>query len=214
VFAAVLLLAFSGRADNPNSIIYSKHNLSLSGPGTVRSATERDVCIFCHTPHGASGDGPLWNHRMSSATYTPYQSSTLKASVGQPTGSSKLCLSCHDGTVALGMVNSRSTPISMVPGANAMPAGDTLIGTDLSKHHPVSFNYDEALANQAGGLRMPNTLVQDVRLEDGQVQCTSCHEPHGGKGGPGSPPFWRKAAYDDVCLVCHSTEDILPQVGH
>ena len=62
-FSAVmgfLMLALAAVAQqNPNSIIYSKHNLSVSGPGTLRSATEREVCIFCHAPHNATGDGPL-----------------------------------------------------------------------------------------------------------------------------------------------------------
>lgn len=203
--ASLSLMLFAGtvRADSPTSIVHSKHNLSISGPGPVRSAAERDVCIFCHTPHGASGDGPLWNHQLSSATYTPYQSSTLKAAVDQPDGSSKLCLSCHDGTVALGMVNSRSSAISMGAGSANMPAGDTLIGTDLSAHHPVSFRYDQALANQAGGLRPPNTLVQDVRLENGKMQCTSCHDPHNNQ-------FGKFLVVDNtasaLCRTCHDPD--------
>jgi predicted CXXCH cytochrome family protein len=88
----------------------------------------------------------------------------------------------------------------MVPGASTMPAGDTLIGTDLSKHHPVSFNYDAALANQAGGLRMPNTLVQDVRLEDGQVQCTSCHDAHNNQFGKFLVMDNTSSA---ICQSCH-----------
>ena len=159
---------------NPNSIIYSKHNLAISGPGTIRSATEADVCVFCHAPHSASPDGPLWNHQMSTAAYTPYTSSTLKAAVGQPTGSSKLCLSSHDGTVALGMVFSRPTSIAMPAGAVTIPAGRTLVGTDLSAHHPVSFVYNSSLVTANGELRDPNLLVQDVRLDrNGQMQCTS-----------------------------------------
>ena len=58
--AALVLLALAARADNPNSIIYSKHNLSVSGSGTVHAVTELDVCIFCHTPHAASAaDGAI-----------------------------------------------------------------------------------------------------------------------------------------------------------
>ena len=181
--ALLLLLPAVALGDNPNSIVHSKHNLSVSGPGNVRAAAESDICIFCHTPHGASSDGPLWNHQLSTAPYTPYQSSTLKAVVGQPTGSSKLCLSCHDGTVALGMVFSRSTPIGMQPGGNTMPAGPTLVGTDLTAHHPVSFKYDNALAMANGELRNPNLLVQDVRLQNGEMQCTSCHDPHNNQYG-------------------------------
>jgi predicted CXXCH cytochrome family protein len=179
-----LLLAATVRADdNPNSIVHSKHNLSVNGPGTVRASTESDICIFCHTPHNATGDGPLWNHQMSSAGYTPYKSSTLKATVGQPTGSSKLCLSCHDGTVALGVVNSRPASIAMQSGVTTMPAGGTRIGTDLSAHHPVSFTYDAGLVTLNGELRDPKTLTQDVRLEGDQMQCTSCHDAHNNQFG-------------------------------
>ena len=109
-----------GLGQDAHSIINSKHNLSLSGPGTIRSATEGDICIFCHSPHSLAGQSPLWNHEMSVAPYTPYSSSTLKATVGQPTGASKLCLSCHDGTVALGMVDNRLAPIVMQSGATTV----------------------------------------------------------------------------------------------
>src|ERR1035438_10544635 len=105
------LAALTALGQNPQSIVFTKHNLSISGPGSLRSSTESDICIFCHAPHNTTGEGPLWNHELSHATYTPYTSSTLKAAVDQPTGASKLCLSCHDGTVALGMVANRSQPI-------------------------------------------------------------------------------------------------------
>src|SRR4051794_13053211 len=98
----LLLLTATAFGD---TILGSKHDLSVVGPGPIKAATESEVCLFCHTPHRA-GELPLWNHFLSSATYTPYSSSTIRATVGQPSGASKLCLSCHDGTVALGMVYS------------------------------------------------------------------------------------------------------------
>jgi len=104
-------------------ILDSKHDLSVSGPGPAKALSESEVCLFCHTPHRAVSQTPLWNHRMSEASYTPYTSSTTKAAVGQPTGSSKLCLSCHDGTVALGMLHTRSSPIEMRDGLTTMPPG-------------------------------------------------------------------------------------------
>src|SRR5580765_584735 len=148
----------------PDTILNSKHNLSVSGPGTVKAATETEVCIFCHTPHRATGEQPLWNHAASSATYTPYSSSTLKATVGQPTGASRLCLSCHDGTVALGLVNSRGTTIAMQGGVTTMPSGAGNLGTDLSQTHPVSFVYDANLAVANGKLKDPSLLKDKVRL--------------------------------------------------
>ena len=112
VFAGILF-AFPGMAlaDRIADVRNTKHNLSATGPGTLKATTETQVCVFCHTPHGATqGVTPLWNRQLSSQTYTTYTSSSLDAnaiqgSLDQPGGSSKLCLSCHDGTLAIGNVN-------------------------------------------------------------------------------------------------------------
>ena len=206
--AGLLLLAVVVRADSPNSIIYSKHNLSVSGSGTVHAKTESDVCIFCHTPHGASAtDGPLWNHKMSSAPYTPFTSPTLTAlnvTIGQPTGSSRLCLSCHDGTVALGLVNSRPGGSDM---NNPLPDSSNL-GTDLSADHPISFIYDSTLANNAsafpaaGGLVDPGTLPPEVVLENkNTLQCTTCHDPHNNQFGSF---LVMDNSSSQLCVTCHA----------
>lgn len=199
--ALVFVLLSLGSLAFADSIVTSKHNLSTSGPGTIRAVSESEICIFCHTPHRASEERPLWNHALSSATYTPYQSSTIKASIGQPTGSSKLCLSCHDGTVALGMLHSRSTPIQML-NATTMPPGRSLIGTDLSDDHPVSFTYDSALASADGQLRDPATLTDRVRVDHNQqLQCTSCHDPHNNQYGQF---LVRENSASALCITCHT----------
>jgi len=198
IFTGLVFPATDVLAQNPNSIIFSKHNLSVSGPGSVRASAESEICVFCHTPHFATGDGPLWNHQMSAAIYKPYSSSTLKATVGQPTGASRLCLSCHDGTVALGMVHSRRNGIPM--NTTTMPAESNL-GTDLSGDHPISFVYDNALAAADGNLRDPGTLPQDVRLDrSGQLQCTACHDPHNNQYGSFLVMDNTGSA---LCLACH-----------
>jgi predicted CXXCH cytochrome family protein len=160
-------------------VVDSAHNLSASGPGQVRAASEARVCEFCHTPHNSSPQAALWNRRSPGTTYTPYTSSTAMAAPGQPTGSSVLCLSCHDGTVALGDVLSRNTPIAMAGGSSTIPPGRAKTGTDLRHHHPVSFVYDANLAGRRGELTMPSALPKDIRLDRaGQMQCTSCHDAH------------------------------------
>ena len=57
---------------------------------------------------------------------------------------------------------------------------------------------------------------KDVKLYPTQggkgIQCTSCHDPHGGKGDSEAPPFWQKKTYDEVCLVCHNAAP--PGIGH
>jgi len=186
------------------SIVNSKHNLSVSGPGTVIAQNESQICIFCHTPHSATSEAPLWNRYESGQIYTPYTSSTVQASIGQPTGNSKLCLSCHDGTVALGMVRSRSTTISFSGGISVMPLGETNLGTDLSDDHPVSFVYDSALASGNPELNDPAGLTGAVRLDQsGQMQCTSCHNPHDNQFGKFLNMSNRHAG---LCGQCHNKE--------
>ena len=205
---ALLFLGFAAFADNPNSIIYSKHNLSVSSLGTVHAITESDVCIFCHTPHGASAtDGPLWNHQMSSQIYTPFTSPTLTALnviIGQPNGSSRLCLSCHDGTIALGSVSSR-------PGGIAMNTANLAVHTDLTKDHPISFIYDSALAQAVNGYlapvvslvdpATPGALPPEVVLENQQMQCTTCHDPHNKQYGNF---LVMDNSSSQLCVACHT----------
>jgi hypothetical protein len=203
--------AFGGVADTP-------HNLSVSGPGTIKSPTETQICIFCHSPHNANPEAPLWNHSLSVQNYQMYWSSTLEAyhspgAAPQPDGSSKLCLSCHDGTIALGAVGSRKTPIPVSGGPTLAPGSKGYLGTDLSGSHPISFVYDDALAtarNAAGGmpLRMPSTQNDpQVKLDSRQkMQCTTCHDPHDDSNyrpGGGVPHFYVKPTWSGACLSCH-----------
>ncbi len=187
------------------SVLNSKHDLSLTAPGPIKATTESEVCLFCHTPHRGTGETPLWNHKLSAATYAPYDSTTMKATVGQPTGSSKLCLSCHDGTIALGMVNSRTTPIAMSGGTATMPSGRSNLGTDLSDDHPISFTYDSALASANGQLKQPGTLTGKIRVDhNSEMQCTSCHDPHNNQ--------WGKFLVENnvgsaLCVTCHDIKD-------
>jgi len=179
VLAAVAAIGLSVSLTTEAGVSTTKHNLSVTGPGTVRAVSETEICVFCHTPHSARPSTPLWNRRDPGTSYTPYSSSTAIASPGQPTGASVLCLSCHDGTIALGDVLSRQTPISMVGGITTMPTGPGRLGTDLSDDHPISFVYSSTLASQSGELVNPSSLTGRVKLDgSGQMQCTSCHDAH------------------------------------
>ena len=199
----VMYFLFSAAMAFCDSVVNSVHNLSVSGPGTVKASSQTAVCIFCHTVHRSSGQTPLWNHSMSGITnYIVYSSPTLKAVVGQPNGSSRLCLSCHDGTVALGSVNSFTAPIQMQNGVTAMPSGSANLGTDLSGDHPISFVYNDALVAQDPTLNNPVTLTGPVKLDSsGQVQCDSCHDPHNDQFGDFLVMDNTGSA---LCLVCHN----------
>ncbi|MEI6564036.1 MAG: cytochrome c3 family protein [bacterium] len=200
-------LGFTGTsawADKP--IRLSIHNLSLSGPAATRSSSESEICIFCHGTHGIAPSAPLWNRNSSGAIYTPYRSSTLKAHVGQPTGASAVCLSCHDGTVAMGKVRNRKAEIRMSGnGGSRLTGRRANLGTDLSDDHPISFTYDSGLVNQSNGeLRDPVSFRPEVKLDrQRQLQCTSCHEPHDNTYGKFLVMDNHGSA---LCLVCHNKQ--------
>lgn len=182
--ACVFVFTERALAQQSRSIVMSKHNLSASGPGAIRASSEQEICIFCHTPHNSSPITPLWNRNMPVSAYTVYASPSLDALPGQPTGSSKLCLSCHDGSIAVGSVLSRGQTIAMSGGTTTLPPGHGNLGTDLSDDHPVSFRYDSALAARDPKLKNPTQLPVAVKLDRrGELQCTTCHDAHSDQYG-------------------------------
>lgn len=196
LFAGGLLLfaAHAGAA----TMAGSDHDLSGRGWGTDQ------MCKFCHTPHNSItsvGAAPLWNHTVTTSTYTPYTSPTLTATVGQPGSYSKLCLSCHDGTIAIDSFQGRT-------GTNNI-TGSALIGTNLSNDHPVGFTYNTALSTADGGLRNPSSYtvatlggtIQAKMLFADQLECASCHNVHDPQYGN----FLKMANTGSaLCLACHN----------
>ncbi|HWB53550.1 MAG TPA: cytochrome c3 family protein [Tepidisphaeraceae bacterium] len=215
MMAIFLVCLFTGTAfaqtPSATSVVMSPHNLSASGPGAIKAASEQQVCIFCHTPHHASSVQPLWNRELPVQAYRIYSSDSMIAQPGQPTGSSKLCLSCHDGTIALGDIISRPQSITMVGTTGPLPQGASNLGTDLSGDHPISFKYDATLATQAGDLVNPASLPPQVQLEDGNLQCTTCHDPHDDSRGNF---LVMDNSQSQLCLSCHELSGESAITGH
>ncbi len=188
----VIIITISVRA----SILTTKHNLSASGTGTVTTLETTRVCVFCHTPHNSNTDIPLWNKDTTTAVYTLYGSPTLSASVNQPDGTSRVCLSCHDGTISVGAVKNPAVTFSMLNTNNGLLTGSSNLGTDLSDDHPVSFT-------PVPGNELNNPPAGDAVSLDhtGKLQCTSCHDPHDDTNGY----FLVKSNLNSgVCKTCHS----------
>ncbi|MBL8761157.1 MAG: hypothetical protein JNL50_07630 [Phycisphaerae bacterium] len=194
------------------SMVSSPHDLSAGSAANIRAASEDQVCIFCHTTHNASPIAPLWNRAVSPQAYAVYTSRSLDARPGQPTGDSKLCLSCHDGTIALGSVLNRgltlgdvATPIQMSGGVTTMPHGPGNIGTDLRDDHPISFRYDSALAGKDGRLRDPAGLPHQIKLDPNrELQCTTCHDAHNNAFGKF---LVMRNTNSELCVSCHAIAD-------
>ena len=175
------------------------------------------MCAVCHTPHGADtsvSEAPLWNHTVTTATYETYASASLDAIPGQPNGVSKLCLSCHDGTVAVDSFDGKT---------GTWTIGFGNIGTDLTRHHPISFAYDGALATVDGQLHDPESTpsglggtIDNDLLRQGQMECTSCHDVHISRNDSGCSgchfvhgnttetlSLRKSNAGSALCLTCH-----------
>lgn len=205
LLAAVAL--FAVQAAMAASIVGSKHDFSSSGTSTYKGAAANDggqVCIYCHTPHNASTTQPLWNHTASGvASYTVYTNSTLNATTAQPGSVSKLCLSCHDGTVAIDSFGTfAGTATNKIATTSVNNLGGAA-GTDLSNDHPIGFTYNAALATADGGLVAPastSQVVAGIPLFSGALECASCHAVHDST----NTPFLRVAnSGSTLCLKCH-----------
>ncbi len=202
LFIVVAALGFANALVHAQqSIVDTPHNLSAGSIGNIRASFEEQVCIFCHTPHNASPIQPLWNRYLPVAAYSVYASNSLDANPGQPTGASKMCLSCHDGTIAVGSVISRDQIIQMAGGITTLPPGSSNLGTDLSDDHPISFVYDTSLLPNNPTLTDPNLLPPEVALDvNREVQCTTCHDAHDNSFGD----FLVRDNTDSaLCYTCH-----------
>jgi predicted CXXCH cytochrome family protein len=169
------------------------------------------ICIACHAPHGTNTtvtDAPLWNHALATTTYTLYTSPTMNATIGQPGATSKLCLSCHDGTVAIDSFGS-------VVGTSMM-TGSKNLGTSLANDHPIGITYDAGLVASDGSLApltTPVTIgsgtktktgtIATTLLVGGKVECASCHDVHNTFTAGGDLVKMSLTA-SALCAACHT----------
>jgi hypothetical protein len=194
------------------------HNLSVTGPGEFKSQTETEVCKFCHIPHNAVVPEPLWGHALSKVAQYKVPRIRRGGKVGepapQPDGSSRMCLSCHDGTVALGKIAGKSKRVKMAGAERLGPGQKGFLGTDLSGSHPISFVVPDGDPGGADGARdmvikpLPaNESAGGALLDNkGKMQCTTCHDPHSDQYYQLDrvPHFWARPTVEEVCLTCHA----------
>ncbi len=169
---------------------------------------------------------PLWNHTLQTSTayrmyengpgapQSPASPSASQAIAGgmAPGGTSLLCLSCHDGSVA---VNSYGDPAQL---QSSQSHGSTTIrlvyriGGDglLANHHPIGFDFDLVQAVDSG-IRPADAATfgdgQPVRNHlygpgSRRMECGTCHAVHG-NGTGGESLLWRGDERSAFCLTCH-----------
>ena len=231
VFAAGLEVGGVPNADNPHNLSNLSNNTIKAQP--VATGGSDQICIFCHTPHSATADSPLWSRPDPALGSFPLYNSPLVIAgtlggdpTGQvtrsqydnadpaayPNGASRLCLSCHDGVTAIGLLRDNTT-INMLGGSTLNDFSSQAV-IDLSTSHPISFVYDSNVLGDltayygASTYSLPSASYTPL---DGQtrMQCTTCHDPHNDTFSANSLPFWRKDTgnstndYEDVCNSCH-----------
>ncbi len=239
IVGAVLVMTVGASAQyaNPKLVIGSKHDFSSTGGGTYKSSTFTEVCAYCHVSHQVVAAGkqyPLWNHQLSTnATYNKYSSPTFNAlntniqDIGLATAgaatTSHLCLSCHDGTVAVNTIyvnpeDGTQTVPNFTGGNGGKVIGVTMLGTDMSSTHPVNFDYTKAQSGTGNPYIKPvntstsavGTAPNALPLYPGgsgtntftySVQCSSCHTSHDNT----NTKFLRISnAQSAMCVVCHT----------
>jgi predicted CXXCH cytochrome family protein len=208
---------------------------NLWNAGVAADPTLDRICIYCHAPHHAikASDAeaygltyyPLWNHGVTTQTFQTYSNTDpnnpvipnsiqhqLNADIGQPGSVSRLCLSCHDGTVAVstyGYLPSQTTHTGTVTVTGTRFA----IGQDgnLQNHHPIGFNYKDVQAaddeiyepttRQFLGNNPYGLTINDVLWGD-NMECSSCHDVHNTKN-TGKKFLWVEDTNSNLCLSCH-----------
>ena len=178
----------------------SRHNFSTTG------WAGGEICKPCHTPHFANGQGELWNHAVSSANYTMYDGTGTSADFDKVT---KLCMGCHDGTVALDAFGGSSG----TPGLAISSVAN--LGTDLTNDHPIGKeaiyptttstymnpqNSSHKVVSAAGSLSL-YAWVDSSGATQYVVGCKTCHDPHN-RGNYGHMLRFSNAS-SQLCLTCH-----------
>ena len=187
-------------------------------------------CIYCHLPDdkkdentSEAGGVPGWN-RLTPATdsYELYDSLMLDNKVRTPSPISLLCLSCHDGTMAVDMTifqpngwnSSEDAALHMAinesndltscgkchDGRAAHNIAVKQIGTELANDHPISIEY-AGLNHKDPDFwptESPGGFDNGVKLYDGKIECATCHNVH-----DPDVTLLLRADTDRLCETCH-----------
>ncbi|HXW13474.1 MAG TPA: hypothetical protein VEN79_03105, partial [Terriglobia bacterium] len=205
--AAMLLATATMLGQQIGGDVLGQHNLGPGGTSPIQGSLSAP-CLYCHAPHsGVGGITPLWNQTLTTQTYTTYQSTTYhETDAPRPIlgTDSNLCLSCHDGSVAPG----QTVAYGKWAMAGTMTPTD-VFGTNLANSHPFSLILPikdaPDLVPSLVGQGVTADPLNAVRLINGNVECTSCHNPHVQATDMAVGNFLvRDGSNGQVCLACHT----------
>ena len=196
------------------TIAGSKHDMIASGFAVASGGAATEICIFCHTPHGAQTSvtqAPLWNNTAAtSVDATVYNSVTMNFNTATQASinatDALLCLACHDS--GIGMPVNMPNVGSIDPTALAMST-NALLGTNMSNDHPIGMALGLTPEATDVGIRPIATIIGATGFNENVfygvtniMWCSSCHDVH--DGDPLSAPFLRmNNTGSAMCKACH-----------
>jgi len=208
----LLSTLFAGSA-MAGSILNTKHNLSVSGGGSVKAVSETRICVFCHTPHNAKVNIPLWNRSNPGdayATYAANNSSFIQGVIPDdlaPDSISRFCISCHDDIPSTGdnvgaVVNSGPIAMNGTEMRDMTKIGGRGSGNGLRDDHPMGFGVLDK-TDGGGDPEIKDKTTWDLPLYQSQnginqLECPTCHDPH-----TENVLFLRSPVATNGCLACH-----------
>lgn len=196
----------------------TKHDFTTTGPSTTFRDAGASWCSTCHTPHSGRQTQLMWNQSFSTNTTIGFPASTTTvAGTSLPTdikdwsGTTKLCLSCHDGSVEVGTLahDAWTTPAKITNTDRIVGSGGNLLGT-----HPVGVPYPATGTEVYNGITTKATttdfvaspssvkIFTDPGTSGKGIECASCHDPHN-KAVPATPVKFLRVAVADLCTTCH-----------
>lgn len=218
-------------------ILGSKHDLTalnkragVEAMGGVAFSDYGNACVYCHIPPENKDEDPRpgqiagWNRiKPVARNYELYSSRSFDSVASRPNDISLLCLSCHDGTMAVDRVvhkpqtwdsgedmslhmrlNTTDDLTSCGKCHDGSVAHDMTfkaIGTNLRNDHPISIRY-AGLGLDIAGFRAADTpqgFNNGIKLFDGNIECATCHDIH----NPDSPMLLRTSG-ETLCRTCHT----------
>lgn len=222
---------FVGTGDNQNRVcVYCHH------PHNAYAASGN--AMYNHDGKMTTGSAeysPLWNHSMSQTSFVGYSNGIMMgggdtndtsdqrhmlnaAEVGDGTkiaGVSLLCMSCHDGVVAMnaysqitGSLANMGNPSEGTPITQSTAA----FKGDMNNHHPMGFSYQavqnvdaEIAATDTIMVAESNLTINDLLFgSEKTMECVTCHDVHNTSNQTGAERFlWRSNDKSNFCLTCH-----------
>lgn len=174
VVATVLVCAWGGAVGRAQQAApgagfrNSPHDFSGRSAGTNQrsgGSVKTGECSFCHTPHKAQATRLLWNHTLSTNTFNWSDATATVGGTPLPTintnwsGPTRFCLSCHDGSVAIGDIawfNRASWSGGSALDGTKHTSGQFNIASvtgDMKGNHPVAHPYPfQRQPNQYNGV--------------------------------------------------------------